>query len=228
MAQITLADQDVAAAATKVLAELGRSDLDVSATQVVRWRLAGLFELPEGPRRGRGNLRRYPDDAAQVAAQFRILLEDTPKIDEALLLAYASGLDVGIDGVRAGIVRFIRNATPRLQRAKHPTKRSERFTLPGPRQPYDDVTRQAALDLIMDREPLVPDWPELIINRIGTPEAAEHFRETGGLERVGEVIRRVSFAGISRMVRDASAADLRWAADTAKVLIDYVQEVSRL
>jgi hypothetical protein len=228
VAQLTEADGAVAQEATEWLYMQGRHDLEVTADQVVRWRLAGLFELPPGPRQGRSNLRRYPDNAGEMAARFRILLQTRPNIEEALLLAYVSDMDVGIDGVRTSISRFLWKAGPKLKRARTTSKRSERFALPGPRQASDDATRAAIVDLFLGEEPLDPDWPELLIDRFGGPDATEHLLATGGIERLREVLRRVSIAGLSRTVRDTKRDELLWAAGTARSLVDFARAVSEV
>ena len=88
---ITPIDEEVAGQASDLLFKWS-SALTVTATQIVRWRSVGVFDLPSGPGGDGGNWRQYPADAGYVAARFRLVVERTNSLDEALLVAMTEGL----------------------------------------------------------------------------------------------------------------------------------------
>jgi hypothetical protein len=228
MAQVTEPDEIVALAATMLLSTWGRGDLSVSGSQVVYWRQAGLFEIPSGHRTGRGNTRRYPDNAAEIAAKFRLILESNKNIDEALLAAFADGLDVGTSGIQTAFRHTRYKLLPKIKKARLPNKRSERLTFPGPRSAVKDLDESIVIDLMLDSEPMYPPWVDRLMDRFGGREVIEYFRHFDGLERLRDELRLVSFAGLMRTVREAPREDLQWAMGVGNTFVEYAMAVSEL
>jgi hypothetical protein len=224
---VTPVDERVAAEATELLVQWGHSDLSVTGSQIVRWRSADVFELPPGPRQGRGNLRQYQPNAAEVAARFAIVLSRSASLDEAVLSAMSRDVDVAHDGVTTAFDHFVYRWLPMLQRAKKPTlRRSERFAFLGPRQAIDLSVRNAMLDLTTDREPTNPIWAELVVERFAGPEAVGYYEEAGDMDRLRSFLKNLSLVALRRAVRDSSQQDLRWAAKTSRTLMEYARAVS--
>jgi len=225
MPVITPIDEEVAERASKLLVEWG-STLSVSATQVIRWRSARVFELPPGPRQGRGHLRQYPDNAGYVAARFRLVVERTDSLDEALLVAMTEGLDVSHAGISDSFGRIVLKVLPRLRQARSPKKRSQRFTLPAPHEPDEVIARDAILDFTTDIGPSHPIQTEALIHRLSGSDTVEYLRQTGGVSRIHGALQNLAFVSLRNKVRDSSREDLRWAAELSRTVLEYAHVLS--
>jgi hypothetical protein len=92
----TAADRELAGRATDLLAERGRPDLYVSASQARQWRqIADALPVLSDRRPGRARMTVYAPEAAETAALIRIYLDETKRnLDKAVLGAFAEGASV--------------------------------------------------------------------------------------------------------------------------------------
>ena len=182
MAIVTKADEQVAEDASKLLAERA-SEVVVSGSQIVRWRAADLFDLPEGPRQGRGNIRRYPANAAEVAAEFALVLSENRKIDEALLTAFANGTDVAHHGLINAYEHYLEWLSKRLRRARARQRRPVRIGPPDSPGAVSSLATTAMMDLFAGNSPINPTEAEAeaVIEHMASSEGLELLKEGDGL-----------------------------------------------
>jgi hypothetical protein len=225
---ITLIDEQVAREATDLLADWG-SDLRVTASQIVRWRSMDLFQLPDGPRKGRGNTRQYRSNAPEVAAKFAIALSQVRDIDEAMLSVFVDGVDVGTEGIKASYDRVFRWAGVKLERARLNKRKPTMIGADGGGRSLSPDVRRSLLEVFTGREPSDPDWSERAVEQLAGREALDLFRaDEGGLTRLTQVMGQLSFSTLRRTARNASVADLVWASDAANTLLQYSVTLSQL
>jgi hypothetical protein len=222
---ITTVDLEVAEQASKLLTEWG-SVLRVSATQIVRWRSVGVFDLPSGPRRGRGHLRQYPEHAADLAARFRLVVERTDSLDEALLVAMTEGLEVSHEGIADSFGHLAGNAVRRLMLAKSPKKRSQRFTFPGPHEPNGGIARDAMLGFTTGTGHSHSLQTEALIERLSGPDALQYLQENEGISRIHDALSNLALVALWRKVRESSREDLAWASNVSRSMIEYALALS--
>jgi hypothetical protein len=225
---ITAADEQVANDATDRLANWGL-DLRVTASQVVRWRAMDLFQLPDGPRKGRGNTRQYRPDAPEVAAKFAIALSQVRDIDEAMLSVFVDGVDVGSDGIKASYDHVFTWAGGKLEKMRRSNRKPSMVGAGGGGRKISPDVRRSLLEVFSGRLPADPDWSERAVEQLAGVEAVDHFQaQEGGLTRLTQIMGQLSFSTLRKTARNATVSDLAWASDAANTLVGYSVSLSRL
>jgi hypothetical protein len=94
--------QTISRADKRLIAALARRDIDVSDTQLERWRQAGLLQSPvrHGLGRGRGSTSEYPPDAVDQAAELSALVRRGQPMERVALMMFARGRWVRPDALR--------------------------------------------------------------------------------------------------------------------------------
>ena len=224
MAGITETEEGIARKATDILVLLGRPDLDVTARQVVRWRVeANIFDLQGFQPVGRGNRRYYPANSPTIAAQFRLVLCNVRDLDEAVLVAFARGIPIAEFGLQKAYERWFRSLLPLVARAQRPTKRSERITLPGPRRPGDDIVRYAVAKAVLDKG--IHEFElESVVERLDLDEVLAAVDE--GPSYFAAAVSSLAFSVLRKTACRATRADLEWGRDTSRALFGFVIAVA--
>jgi hypothetical protein len=190
-------------------------------------RLRGVFKLPQGPRNGRGNHRRYPDQAAEVAAEFRVLLEETGNFDEAFLLAVDRGIDVDHQSVTGAYENFTTSMLMKFSGSRHARSKSSRVRFSGPRTGTEPEARDAFIDLATGAIPL-RHQVEMLLERVFGADTVNNLRKLGNLDHIGDSLAVLSLVALRNAARSASEEDLRWGAQTARGLLDYAAALAEL
>jgi hypothetical protein len=227
-------DQDVADRANARLAEWGRRELSVTASQVVRWNQSKVFGVTV--RGGKHQKRDYPPDAADVAAALAIALdrgkERELRLDSAILAAAADGARIAKTGIDQAYNHVLRRLAGRLGVAKAatdgraPTKRSQRIALPGKRRSGDELVRKTVRTILLGQEP-DDAGIKAMVHRLFGPDVVEALQEEDGLSLYRQVLGQVALAKMRRTVIEASRDDFALAARTVRSIIEFTVALSR-
>ena len=208
MAIVTAADEAVAREATQLLAAAG-SDQVVTGSQIVRWRLAGVFELEEPGRRGRGNTRTYPESAGEVAAHFARALAEDRNLDQAMLSSFASGVQISRPGLQAAYEHLFRWMHAQLERSQ---TRRLKGKVPGA---TGDATGAHANQLfdtmrrVLSRGELSAQGASSLVTHLAGPEAEEYLAaDDGDTSHLMQLLESLSLGALRQAVKKASQSDL--------------------
>jgi hypothetical protein len=228
MGVITLADQQVAIEASTLLVKWHKS-IRVTPSQVVRWRSIDLFEVPEGPRRGRGNLRKYPANAPEVAARFALALADVRDADEAILMSFVDEVGVGPVGLASAYGHVFTWAERKLEKVRMSSKRTKFFSHLGIDGGVSQITGDVLLDSFAGHGLTHPELSRHILDDLFGPGSADAFDEGDeGVSRLTQLIGKLSFSTLRRTAQRASLNDLAWAIGVARTCLDYAAALSQM
>lgn len=157
-------DAQLAADATRRLAEQGHPELAVTSDQIARWRkVADALPIDPASRGGgRGRRVRYLSGASEVAAALALALSEDRNLDVAVLRAFGRGAPVAEAGLRASAQHYLRDVEDKAKRAwqRRFAPRSEvpwrqRLPIPESRRSDAALVSDGALAALLDHEPLL-------------------------------------------------------------------------
>jgi hypothetical protein len=102
----------------QLIAALKRRNIDVSATQLERWRQAGVLQAPvwHGLGRGRGSVSEYPPEAVEQAAELAGLVRRGRPMETVALMMFGRGRWVREDMLRDAYRRELDDLTRMIDR----------------------------------------------------------------------------------------------------------------
>ncbi len=236
----TASDQDLAGEASAILTNKGRPDLTVTPGQVVRWRYADLLPILSDRRPGRGRRTAYElPNAAVVAAEIRLALDDPNDLDRAAVVAFVRGAGVAEKGLHTAFIRTLRqveqHATVLLthvDQARTEVRRSLRFPLPHSRRAGAALVAKNALALVLGEATFpASTGTALAVEGLLPAQAWEALADCGEPQlanRLDAVLEDTNAIAMRRVVRRASLADLRWACEAVDAIISWARVVSEL
>jgi hypothetical protein len=228
MGVITLADEEVAIDASNLLLKWHKP-IRVTPSQIVRWRSIDLFEVPDGPRRGRGNLRKYPANAPEVAARFALALAEVRDADEAILMSFVDEVGVGPIGLASAYGHVFTWAERKLEKIRISSKRTKFFSHLGISGGVSSITGDVLLDTFAGHGPSHSDLSRHVLDDLFGPGSADAFGEGDeGLSRLTQLMGKLSFSTLRRTAQRASLSDLAWATSVARICLDYAAALSQM
>lgn len=226
MAIVTPADEAVARAATQLLAVAG-SDQLVTGSQIVRWRLAGVFDLDEPGRRGRGNTRTYPENAGEIAAHFAQALAEDRNLDQAMLSSFANGVQIARPGLLVAYEHLFRWMSIQLEKSQ--TKRVK-VKVPGA---AGDATGARANQLfhamrnVLSGGELTAQGASTLVSHLAGPEGEEYLvARDGDTSHLMELLKSLSLSALRQAVKKATQSDLAWAVSSMDSMVEYIVTLS--
>lgn len=223
---MTETDEAVASEATRILASQG-SNLVVTGSQVVRWRLADIFDVDENGRMGRGNTRTYPPNAPDVAAHFARALAEDRNLNQATLASFASGVEVARPGLQTAYARFFGWMERQLQKSR---ERQVNVRIPGAATEASGASARRLTDAVqkvMGGEELSPELMSEVVRHIAGPEGLEHLlARDGDASELVSSMKNLSISALRQTVKTSSQSDLTWAIASITALFEYVQTLS--
>jgi len=220
----SVADEALAADASALLAERRRTDLSVTAVQVLKWRQRSPSALPivsdRGP--GRGRLTRYSSDAPVVAAALASALAADRHYEQAVLASFGDlaaggyGNPMAEDAVREALDFYLRRAEAKAGQAKvrrtaglPSLPRSERVVMPWSRRDPDGIATDTLLAVLLDEPPAYGDDGLLILANALVPGSAPTLvARTDARPRLATVLEKMTLAALRRLAKTADLQEL--------------------
>ncbi len=228
-------DAQLAADATRRLAEQGHPELAVTVDQVVRWRkVADALPIDPASRKGgRGCRVRYLSGAPEVAAELALALSEDRNLDVAVLRAFGRGAPVAEAGLRAAAHHYLYEVERKVEGAwKHRfVQRSEvpwrrRLAFPASRRSDALVVSDAALATLLGEEPLRgTQGVAVMADGFFGAEAGDVVAESRAMPLV---LRRMSLAVLRRGARSLPLKTWEAGAAFADVMLRWLDLVGCL
>ena len=212
----TAADRELAGRATQLLADRGRTDLSVSASQVRKWRqIADALPVLSDRQPGRKRMTVYAPEAAETAALIRIYLAETDRnLDKAVLGAFAEGAHVPEEGLRSALCRCLHDMKVDVEALweVHDRPRSELpRRLRGPlatRGALGSLASDAALAVLLGKEPMaLRDTPMIILEAMFV-EAIDDMASALKPELLAAVSQDYSRMDLATLLRESRKVDI--------------------
>jgi hypothetical protein len=240
---ITEEDRRVAALASGLLAEWGRSDLEVTPEQTIRWRQAANALPVSGPRTGgRHRVTRYLPTAPAIAAELAIALDTGPRnLDQAILTVFgdAATNDAIIrpadEGVRNAYIHYLQGAEDRMKPAwlHRGKKRSEiprRFRMPvaGSRQQGAHLVTDTLLASMLGKElPHGEAGAEITVGQFLPAELTGRLGEDERATAVS-ILAGLNLAALRRAIKKADLDRVFEAVRCVAITTEYAESLRRL
>jgi hypothetical protein len=231
----TSADEGVAEAATKLLADQGRPDVTVSPTQVKAWRERDALPRTSAPGRGQGLGRTatYPPGTEPIAAELALALDNAKStreltFDRAVLMAFSRGAEIPDDAVRHAYRRVFDGFIRKVKQARASSSRRQRLRLPGPR---DELATRTAIELLTADDPkqggasppphqVVEHTATTIAEQTGVNDLARVNDQDESISVLAGLLVRLNLAAMKRAALGAKVNDRRWAVSCARAFAD--------
>lgn len=228
-------DAQLAADATRRLAEQGHPELAVTIDQIERWRkVADALPIDPASRSGgRGRRVRYLSGAPEVAAALALALSEDRNLDVAVLRAFGRGAPVAEAGLRAAVQHYLGDVEHKAERAwqRRFDPRSEipwrqRLPVPESRRSGASLVTDGALAVLLGSKP-VPGIPSTALMAEGFfgAEAGDVVAQSRAMRLV---LGRMSLAWLRRGAQHLPLESWEAGAAFADAMLRWLDLVGRL
>jgi hypothetical protein len=214
-----------------------RSDLGVSAAQVLKWRRDYDAVPVIGDRKGgRARTVHYAPEAPEIVAAIAVALDNDRSMNRAILDVFGRGI-TGIPdkAVKRSYRTHLSDAENGVRRAwtrrglpRSEVPRSLRLPFKSSRKSGSSVITDAILAVLLGKSPAAGSQGISLAIEELAPDVAPFYAEPEDRERLMQLAGRLSLAGLRFMASHANMERLARSCADVRVLIDYSEALQRL